>query len=205
MSTPARARAAELLSQLSHPLRLSIVAELVRRAGDGRRPLLVAEIAAAVDVPIRDAANAVSRLQSLGLIERVEVEGVGQAYTARLPTLRDAAVDLDAENPVTELLADAPRLRGVFTHGRLVTLPDMSVHGRDLAVMLGRLIDFDGFVDEAEINRRLASVSDDVAQLRRLMVDEGVLLRDRAGTTYEMAPRSIWASPQWASRPAAHG
>ncbi len=75
----------------------------------------------------------------------------------------------------------------MFTHGRLVTLPDVSIHGHDLAMLLGRLIDFDGAVDEAEINRRLAVVSDDVAQLRRLMVDEGVLVRDRAGTTYEMA------------------
>ena len=57
------------------------------------------------------------------------------------------------------------------THGRLVTLPDLSIHGHDLAMLLGRLIDFDGRVDESEINRRLAVVSDDAAQLRRLMVD----------------------------------
>ena len=35
MSTLARARAAELLSQLSHPLRLSIVGELTRGATEG--------------------------------------------------------------------------------------------------------------------------------------------------------------------------
>ena len=183
MSTLARARAAELLSQLSHPLRLSIVGELTRRAADGQRPLAIAEIAAALDAPIRKVADAVSRLHGIGLLERID-----QTYAVRLATLREAADDLDAENPLTDLLADAPRLRGVFTHGRLVTLPDLSIHGRDLATLLGRLIDFEGVVDEAEINRRLAIVSDDVAQLRRLMVDEGVLVRDRAGTTYEMAP-----------------
>jgi hypothetical protein len=183
MSTIARARAADLLSQLSHPLRLSIVGELTRRAAAGQRPLAIAEIAAAVDAPIRKVADAVSRLHGVGLLERID-----QAYTARAATLREAADDLDAENPLNDLLADAPRLRGVFTHGRLVTLPDVSIHGHDLAMLLGRLIEFDGAVDEAEINRRLAVVSDDVAQLRRLMVDEGVLVRDRAGTTYEMAP-----------------
>ncbi len=182
MSTIARARAADLLSQLSHPLRLSIVGELTRRAAAGQRPLAIAEIAAAVDAPIRKVADAVSRLHGVGLLERID-----QTYTARPAILREAADDLDAENPLNDLLADAPRLRGVFTHGRLVTLPDVSIHGHDLAMLLGRLIEFDGAVDEAEINRRLAVVSDDVAQLRRLMVDEGVLVRDRAGTTYEMA------------------
>jgi len=186
MSTLARARAAELLSQLSHPLRLSILGELTRRAAAGQRPLAVAEIAAALDAPIRKVADAVSRLHSISLLERVD-----QGYTARPATLREAADELDAENPLTELLADTPRLRGVFTHGRLVTLPDLSIHGHDLAMLLGRLIDFDGAVDEAEINRRIAIVSDDVAQLRRLMVDEGVLVRDRAGTTYEMAIHAI--------------
>lgn len=186
MSTLARARAAELLSQLSHPLRLSVVGELTRRAADGQRSLAVAEIAAALDAPIRKVADAVSRLHSAGLLERID-----QTYAVRLATLREAADDLDAENPLTDLLADAPRLRGVFTHGRLVTLPDLSIHGHDLAMLLGRLIDFDGTVEEAEINRRLAIVSDDVAQLRRLMVDEGVLVRDRAGTTYEMAAPAV--------------
>jgi hypothetical protein len=182
VSTIARARAAELLSQLAHPLRASIVGELARRAANGQRSLAIAEIAAALDTPIREVADAVSRLHSAGLLERHD-----QTYSVRLTTLREAADNLDAENPLNDLLADAPRLRGVFTHGRLVMLPDLSIHGRDLALVLGRLIDFEGAVDESEINRRLAVVSNDVAQLRRLMVDEGVLVRDRAGTTYEMA------------------
>jgi hypothetical protein len=189
MSTHASARAADLLSQLSHPVRLAIVAELARRAAEGRRPLLLAEIAAAVDVPIRDAGDAVSRLFAIGLVERA-----GDAYTATLSTLRHAADELDAENPVVGMLADLPRLRGVFSHGRLVGVPDLSVHGHDIACLLARLIEFDGTVDEAEVNRRLTVVSDDVAQLRRIMVDEGVLIRDPAGTAYRMGPRERWES-----------
>ncbi|HEU0238202.1 MAG TPA: DUF2087 domain-containing protein [Micromonosporaceae bacterium] len=182
MTTLAQARAAEMLSQLSHPLRLGIIAELARRQADGGRPLVLAEIAAAVNVPIRTAGDAVSRLYALGLLDRD-----GDGYVAVLSTLREAADDLDAENPVAVLLADTPRLRGVFSHGRLIAYPDLREHGPDLARLLGRLIDFDGSVDEAEINARLAVVSDDVAALRRLLVDEGVLVRDRAGTRYEMA------------------
>jgi len=187
MSTHARTRAAELLASMAHPVRIAILAQLSRRAEEGQRPLGVSEIAAAVDVPVREAAEAVSRLYAMGLVERV-----GQAYTARLSALRDAATALDEEHPVTALLDRAPRLRGVFTHGRMVTLPDLTVHGTELARLLGRLIAFDGAVDEPEINRRLAVVSDDVAHLRRLLVEEGVLYRDRAGTTYRMAPREQW-------------
>jgi DNA-binding transcriptional ArsR family regulator len=187
MSTHARTRAAELLAVMAHPVRIAILAELSRRAEEGQQPIGVSEIAAALDVPVREAAEAVSRLYAMHLVERV-----GQAYTARLSTLRDAAESLDAEHPVTPLLARSPRLRGVFTHGRMVTLPDLTVHGTELACLLGRLIAFDGAVDEPEINRRLAVVSDDVAHLRRLLVEEGVLYRDRAGTTYQMAPRDHW-------------
>jgi hypothetical protein len=42
-------------------------------------------------------------------------------------------------------------------------------------------------VRESEINRRLTEVSDDPALLRRMLVDEGWLTRDTAGTTYHPA------------------
>jgi len=181
VTTFARAHASELLSQLSDPVKLAIVADLGRRAADGRRPLLVAEIAAAVDVPIRDAAEAVSRLYALGVVERV-----GYAYRARLASLRDASAALDAEHPVQALLAGAPRLRSAFSHGRLVAPPNLVQNGTELARLLGELIAFEGTVPEAEINRRLAVVTDDVAALRRLMVEEGVLSRSADGTAYAL-------------------
>ena len=41
-------------------------------------------------------------------------------------------------------------------------------------------------VGDTEINRRLAVVIDGVAALRRLMVEEGVLVRSADGTAYAM-------------------
>ena len=49
---------------------------------------------------------------------------------------------------------------------------------------MDRFLALDGLCDEDEINRRLSAVTDDVAGVRRMLVDTGWLERDRAGTTY---------------------
>lgn len=173
MSVIEAARAAELLSSLGDPTRLAVLATL------DRGPLDLTELATAVGRPVRQVGDAVARLVGYGAVKRVDGR-----YVAVLETFRDAANALDATNPIAPLLTAFPRLQGVFSHGRLVALPDLSLHGHDLAVLLGRLVALDGEVDEAEINRRLAVVSADVAVLRRLMVDEGILVRDAAGRAY---------------------
>lgn len=177
MSVIAVARAAELLSLLGDEARLRILAEVARRGAEGAT---LSEVAAAVDVSIRQAGDAVSRLVSLDVVDRIGRD----RFVARLSGLRDAAGALDDTHPVNALLDDYPRLKGVFAHGRLVGMPVLAVHGADLAALLGRVVALDGPVDESEINRRLAVVSDDVAALRRLMVDTGVVTRDAAGTVY---------------------
>jgi DNA-binding transcriptional ArsR family regulator len=179
-------RAAEMLSTLSDSSRVAVLAELSRRGGDGAN---LTDLGSALGLPAKTIGAAVARLYALGVVVRV-----GDAYCARLAEFRDVAAALDEANPVNALLEEYPRLKGVFSHGRLVSLPEVSVHGRDLAEMCGRIVAIDRPVDEAEVNRRLAAISDDVAFLRRLMVDEGVLTRDPAGSVYE--PRETEASGQ---------
>jgi hypothetical protein len=83
------------------------------------------------------------------------------------------------------LLADYPQLRGNFSHGRLTSLPPtLSDRYELIGELLTRFLALDGLCDEDEINRRLATVTDDVAATRRMLVDTGWLERDRAGTTY---------------------
>ena len=180
MSVLARARAAELLALMGDRTRLLILAEV---AGCGTDGATIGEVAAAVGTPMRSAGDACARLVALGVLTRVDGR-----FVARLQGLRDAAADLDHAHPITPLLDDYPKLKGIFSHGRIVSMPVLSVHGADLAALMGRLCALDGPVDEPEINRRLAAVSDDVALLRRLMVDEGVVIRDAAGTTYAPPP-----------------
>ncbi len=182
------ARAAEILAQLSAPPRLLAFAELVRRGRDGAT---VTDLAAAVDLPLPKAGDACARLVALGL-----ATGSGNGpYRARPEALREAAAAVDRLQPIDPLLAGYPELRGNFAHGRLVALPPtLSDRYHLIGELIARFLDLDGLYEEPEINRRLAAVTDDVAGVRRMLVDTGWLERDRAGTTYgpgRTPPRQI--------------
>ena len=179
MALTSTTQAAEILSTLAEPSRLGVLAELARRGSDGAS---LGELATALGLPAKVVGASVARLVAVGVAVRV-----GNSYCAQLAEMRDVVSRLDAMNPISDLLEEYPRLKGVFSHGRLVSTPELSVHGHDLAVLVGQLVGLDGAADETEINRRLSVVSDDVALLRRLLVDEGVWRRDAAGTTYRPA------------------
>jgi DNA-binding IclR family transcriptional regulator len=172
------ARAAEVLAQLSVPVRLLALAELVRRGKEGAS---LGELSYAMDRPLPEVGDACARLVGLGL-----ATGSGNGfYRARPEALRDAADAVDRLQPITALLADYPQLRGNFSHGRLTTLPPtLSDRYERLGELLARFLALDGLYAEDEINRRLATVTDEVAGTRRMLVDTGWLERDRAGTTY---------------------
>jgi hypothetical protein len=177
MSSPA-ARAAEILAQLSSPTRLRALAELIAR---GRAGATLAELSYAIDATRPQTGDACARLVALGL-----ATGTGDGvYRGRPEALREAAAALDDLLPITPLLAGYPQLRGSFAHGRLTGLPPtMSERYHLIGELIARFLDLDGLCDEDEINRRLAVITDDVAAVRRMLVDTGWLERDRAGTTY---------------------
>jgi hypothetical protein len=172
------ARAADVLAQLSDRTRLLALAELVRRGDEGAT---LAELTAALDLPLPKAGDAFARLVGLGL-----ATGTGTGlYRARPEGLREAAAAVDRLQPIAALLADYPQLRADFSHGRLTGLPPtLGERTPLLGELLARFLALDGLCGEDEINRRLAEVTDDVAGVRRMMVDTGWLERDRAGTTY---------------------
>jgi DNA-binding IclR family transcriptional regulator len=172
------ARAAEVLAQLSVPDRLLALAELVRRGKEGAS---LAELSYAMDMPLPKVGDACARLVGLGL-----AIGSGNGfYRARPEGLRDAADAVDRLQPITALLKGYPQLRGNFSHGRLTSLPPtLSDRYELIGELLARYLALDGLYAEDEINRRLATVTDEVAGARRMLVDTGWLERDRAGTTY---------------------
>jgi DNA-binding transcriptional ArsR family regulator len=174
----AAARAADVLIQLSSPTRLSAFAELARR---GREGATLAELTCALDLPLSETGDACARLVAAGL-----ATGTGNGvYRARAETLREMAGALDRAQPIAPLLADYPQLRENFAHGRLTSLPPtLSERSGLLGELLTRYLALDGLLDEEEVNRRLAEITDDVAAVRRMLVDTGWLERDRAGTTY---------------------
>ena len=172
------ARAAEVLAQLSVPDRLLALAELVRRGKEGAS---LTELSYAMDLPLPKVGDACARLVGLGL-----AIGSGNGfYRARPEGLRDAADAVDRLQPITALLKGYPQLRGNFSHGRLTSLPPtLSDRYELIGELLARYLALDGLYAEDEINRRLATVTDEVAGARRMLVDTGWLERDRAGTTY---------------------
>ena len=172
------ARAAEILTQLSGRTRLLALAELVRCGKDGAS---LAELAYRLELPLPETGDACARLVALGV-----ATGSGNGfYRARIEQLRDAAGAVDRLQPISGLLGGYPKLRGNFSHGRLTSLPPtLSDRYEQMAELLARFLALDGLYDEDDINRRLAAVTEDVAGVRRMLVDTGWLERDRAGTTY---------------------
>jgi hypothetical protein len=172
------ARAAEVLVQLSSRTRLLAFAELVRRGDEGAT---LTELTHVLDLPPAKVGDACARLVAAGV-----ATGSGNGvYRARLQGLREAAAVVDALQPIGPLLAGYPTLRGYFSHGRLTSLPPtLSDRYAMLGELLARFLALDGLYTEGDINRRLAPVTDDVAGVRRMLVETGWLERDRAGTTY---------------------
>jgi hypothetical protein len=172
------ARAAELLTQLSSPPRLIAFAELVRRGPQGAT---IAELAYLLDVPAAKAGEALARLVGVDL-----ATGTGNGVYWAVPgALREAAAAIDRTQPIAALLGDYPQLRGHFAHGRLTELPPtMSERYHQLGELVARFLALRELCDEHTVNRRLATLTDEVAGLRRLLVETGWLERDRAGTTY---------------------
>lgn len=102
---------------------------------------------------------------------------------------------LDADGQVSggvfrELLAAAapPRAEGVerfLADGRIVRYPSNPDERRALLQRVAAtVLQPDEVVDEAEINERLSAFHDDVAVLRRYLVDAGLVDRTRSGTEY---------------------
>ncbi|WP_097321553.1 DUF2087 domain-containing protein [Paractinoplanes atraurantiacus] len=172
------ARAAEMLAQLAVPQRLAAYAELIRRGPEGAT---IAELAFTIDVPVQKAGETLARLVGAGL-----ATGTGNGvYRADASALREAASAVDALQPIAPLLRHYPQLRGNFAHGRLTTLPPTLGERYELiGELFARFLALDGLYDEDHINTRLAQVTDDVAGVRRMLVETGWLERDRAGTTY---------------------
>jgi hypothetical protein len=175
------AHAAEMLSQLSSPTRLAAYAELVRRGTEGAT---IAELAYPLDLPIAKAGETLARLVGAGL-----ATGTGNGVYRAVPgVLREAAAAVDKTQPIAPLLAGYPQLKAYFSHGRLTSLPpSLGERYQQIGELIVRFLKLDGLCDEDELNRRLAEITDDVAAVRRMLVDTGRLERDKAGTTYGVA------------------
>lgn len=103
--------------------------------------------------------------------------------------------DLHADGAAfTRVLAAAPRAprptgvaRFLGPDGRLLGYPSHPGERRELLDLLARRVLQPGeIVDERGMNERLATITDDVAALRRHLVDHDIVERTRSGTEYAL-------------------
>ena len=122
--------------------------------------------------------RALAQLENAGLITRsVDQWSVDEGNLRRL--LQQGSRRRPNTGPERFLTAD----------GRIDRYP--SQHGeRDgfLRFVAGRVLAADETLSEAELGARLSVLTADIALLRRMLVDHGILTRDPAGAEYRLAP-----------------
>jgi hypothetical protein len=171
----------EILRALADPERLAVAGALATC------PQTSAELAARLAIPLDRVRRHLKRLAATGV---VRVEDDRTTYRLDSATLQDAAVAVGpSREPGIEASGsgeDRAVVRAFFRDGRLVELPAKSSKRR---VVLERLaVEFEPGVEypERRVNEILGVFHDDVASLRRFLVDDRLLERDRG--VYTRAP-----------------
>ena len=82
-------------------------------------------------------------------------------------------------------MAREPRLRNFVQDGRLSRIPRKPSVAKLLYAAVAAQIPADVVMSETDVNNQLRAMYDDVATLRRALVDEGHLHRSVDGLSYE--------------------
>lgn len=140
-------------------------------------PELRAVLAEAMAAPPATAARrerAITRLVDLGLVAR----GDGDELTFRVDTVQAMLADSAVARPT-----DVERF---FTpEGRIARYPKRERERIELLTAVAdRVLAPDEVLGERELNGRLGGLTDDIAALRRALVDHEVLERTRSGSAY---------------------
>jgi hypothetical protein len=168
-------------------------------ADDDRRRVVAAlvlggstldEVRASTGLTSRRAATALARLVAGDLVvrgDRGEYVLLGEAF-------RLAAVAAAPERPPPDPTDDVPEddariLRRYFRGGRLTQIPSQRARRRVVLDRLAQEFDVGSRYSERQVNAILRRFHDDVASLRRFLVDEGFL--DRAGGEYWRSGGSV--------------
>ena len=174
--------AARLLGLLAEPDRLKVVAAIVLGART------VDAIVAATELEPKSVEHALSRLTSGGL-----VGGDSAHLTIDAEELRAAVRSAAEEREAGEKLGLPPVasdvLRRFIRNGRLVSIP--MARSKRLVILdhLSQEFEPGWRYAEADVNQILGDYHEDVAALRRYLVDEGFMERDageywRAGGSF---------------------
>ncbi len=136
-----------------------------------------------------DDASEEFRTMSPGAARRVErallTAGLVERDGDRLRAIPEVFARALAAAPTPERPAGVERF---FSGGRLSVYPARQYdRAAVLALIAHRVIAVDESIDEGTINERLSTVVDDVASMRRYLVDAGLLTRSLTGDSYRRA------------------
>jgi hypothetical protein len=163
----------DALGLLADDERLRVVAALVlgSRTTDN--------IVARTSLPVRRVLTALSRLESGGLVQRAD-DGAWSFDIARLKELAREARPADEPDDVGDVDAvTASVLRTFLRGGRLTQIPMQASKRRIVLDHVCRVFEIGVHYPEREVNALLRVFHPDYAALRRYLVDEGFLGRER--------------------------
>jgi hypothetical protein len=165
----------EILRALADPERLAVAGALAMG------PKRTSDLARELSLPIKRVQRHLSRLTGVGV---ARVERDRRTYILLPEALRQAAQELGpSREPGLPLGAiddeEAAVLRRYFVGGRLREIP--AKHSKRLFVLNRLALEFDVGLryPEARVNEILKRFHPDHASLRRYLVDEGLLSRER--------------------------
>lgn len=180
--------AARLIGSLGTVPRLRVAAAVILGSGTA------AEVRSATGLDARTVHRELDRLVAAGVIGA----GPDGRFGARVEDLAAAARELakaaaaqpSREPPITP---EEKVRRAFFKDGRLTSIPAQRSKRLVILDVLAQEFEPGRRYPEREVNRRLRGWNDDVAALRRYLVDEGFMQRDRAeywraGGSFDIGP-----------------
>ncbi|MCJ7739368.1 MAG: DUF2087 domain-containing protein [Anaerolineae bacterium] len=168
---------AELFKALGHPARLLIL-NLIRM-----KPRHGEELAVILQLNPATISHHLSKLAAVGLLEshKDQYYQVYSLVVGLLSKTIDEVVDLPQEGLRAHVEEDAYRkkvLKTFFRHGRLVQLPAQLKKRLVILEHIAAEFEPDRTYTEHEINQVLLEFNEDVATLRRWLIDLGLLQRE---------------------------
>lgn len=181
--------ASDALLALSSGRRLAILNTLVElNARSG--PVPMSDLARQAGLDLKTLSKEVVRLTGAGLVWREN-----HLLTARLSPLAELAGSVAELTALCQAVSPSSALRRYLSHGRIDTLPKRPEDLEAIAEVLAGLLPDDRSVTEAEVNEILSHAGDDVARLRRLLVDLGLVERYGSSEYRRLPVRTEAAAP----------
>jgi hypothetical protein len=165
----------DLLRVLADPERLSVAGALASG------PKTAGELSEAVGIPVQRVRRHLARLSRVGLVLPA---GDRRTYRFDPGTLRGAAAEMGPSRDAGLALGAVDEeeeavLRNYFRGGRLREIPARQAKRRIVLVRLALEFDVGVRYPEREVNQTLRRFHEDYASLRRYLVDEGLLSREK--------------------------